>query len=120
MRILVVEDEMIAAMMLETLLADSGGIVVGPVASVGNALALIATKPIDGAVLDVNLGGEFVYPVADVLAERGTPFVFITGYGTTGIDVRPYAHVPVMPKPYEDDGLVRLIAEAIARHKAQA
>jgi CheY-like chemotaxis protein len=118
MRILVVEDEMMAAMMLETLLDDAGGIVVGPVSSVANALALIATKPIDGAILDVNLGGEFVYPVADALAERGTPFVFITGYGKTAIDVRRYA-VPVVPKPYEDDGLVRIIAEAIARHRAQ-
>ena len=119
MRILVVEDEMMAAMMLETLLDDSGGIVVGPVGSVAKALVLIETKPIDGAVLDVNLGGEFVYPVADALAERGLPFAFVTGYGITGIDVRRYAHVPVVQKPYDDDALVRIIAEEIARHKAQ-
>jgi hypothetical protein len=55
---------------------------------------------VDAAILDVNLGGELIYPVADALAARGVPFVFVTGYGAESIDGR-FAHVPILQKPIE-------------------
>src|SRR4051794_22900016 len=80
-RVLVVEDEMIVAWLLQDMLADLGCAVVGPAARVSQALAMIDAEAIDAAVLDVNLNGQKSYPVADALAARGMPFVFSTGYG---------------------------------------
>src|ERR1700692_3817867 len=79
-RILVVEDEMIVAWLLEDMLADLGCAVVGPAVSINQALAMIDAEAIDAAVLDVNLNGQVSYPIADALAARGVPFVFSTGY----------------------------------------
>jgi len=72
---------MIVAWLLEDMLADLGCAVIGPAASVNRALAMIDAEAIDAAVLDVNLNGQMSYPIADVLAARGVPFVFSTGYG---------------------------------------
>jgi CheY-like chemotaxis protein len=98
--ILVVDDETLIAMLLEDMLVDIGCIVVGPAPSVAMATALIETEgqTLDGALLDINLRGELVYPVADALAERGVPFVFVSGYASHGIDAR-YAAVPALAKP---------------------
>jgi CheY-like chemotaxis protein len=80
-RLLVVEDDYMIAAELVRALEDQGATVVGPAGSVADALALISTAAaLDGGVLDINLGGELIYPVADALRERGTPFVFATGY----------------------------------------
>jgi len=80
-RILVVEDEYMMAEDLRHDLEKAGAKVVGPVPSVAGALRLLAEEGvIDGAILDVNLRGEKAYPVADVLRERGIPFVLATGY----------------------------------------
>jgi CheY-like chemotaxis protein len=101
-RLLLVEDEALVALMVEDMLADMGCVVVDVAGSVDRGLA-VANDPnaaLDGAVLDVNLGGEKVYPVADALAAKGVPFVFATGYGTAGISPL-YAHVPALAKPYE-------------------
>lgn len=84
-RILVVENEGIVAWALEDMLADLGCAVVGPAARVSQALATIDDGPIDAAVLDLNLNGHMSYPVADVLALRGIPFVFLTGYHKSSI-----------------------------------
>lgn len=98
-RILVVEDEYYLATELERELTEAGAVVVGPVASVEGALALIGQGPaLDGAVLDVNLGGEWAYPVADELMARGVPFVLATGYDERDIPAR-YAHAPRIGKP---------------------
>jgi DNA-binding response OmpR family regulator len=79
-RILVAEDEIYLAMMLQDLLEDRG-YQVYKVACVSDALAAIDAGPPSAAILDVNLGGEHVYPVARALRERGIPFMFATGYG---------------------------------------
>lgn len=78
--VLVVEDEMMVAWMLEDQLAELGCTVVGPAATIAQALAMIDAETIDIALLDVNLNGEMSYPVADALTQRGVPFVFSTGY----------------------------------------
>lgn len=98
-RILVVEDEYMLADELRTELSDAGAQVLGPVGSLGDAIALIEAEPhIDGAVLDVNLHGEQAYPAADLLVGRGIPFVFATGYDAAAMPDR-FAHVVRCEKP---------------------
>lgn len=88
-RILVVEDEFLLAEDLRVGLSDAGAVVLGPVGTINDALALINSEPrIDGAILDVNLGGERVYPVAALLVERCIPLVFTTGYDGTSLPGR--------------------------------
>lgn len=117
LRLLVVEDEMLIALMIEEMLRDLGHAVVGPIGGVRPALQLLEERAaeLDGAVLDVNLNGETVYPVADALRARDLPFVFVTGYDPTGIEGR-YAAVPVLQKPFRPEQLGRLVSAAIARH----
>jgi CheY-like chemotaxis protein len=106
LRILVVEDEGLVAMMIEDLLEDLGCELAGSLASVGAALAWIeAGGDADGALLDVNLGGEPVFPVAEALRARGIPFAFATGYGEAQ-DAR-FKDAVLLGKPIR---LARLVA----------
>jgi len=85
-RVLVVEDESLVAMLLETILEDMGCTPVGPAATVDEGLALVADESrLDAALLDVNVAGKQVFPVAEALKARGVPFVFSTGYGEGGL-----------------------------------
>ena len=99
-RILVVEDALL----------DAGAEVLGPAATVEEALALLEDSEIGGAVLDINLAGQLSTPVADLLAERGVPFVVATGYGAAGL---PEHHrgVPVLAKPYDPRELVETLEQ---------
>ncbi len=109
-RILVVEDEALVAMLVEDALLDAGAVVLGPVATVAEALALLERDAApDVAVLDLNLAGEPSSPVADALVARGVPFVVATGYGASGL---PAGHetVPVLAKPYDPDELTATLA----------
>ena len=108
LRILVVEDEAIVAMLIEDTLEELGYAVVGPVGRAGAALSLIDVAEIDGAVLDVNLDGESSYRIADALAARALPFVFVTGYGKTGLDPA-YRDRPVVQKPFTSHTLARAL-----------
>ena len=109
-RILVVEDEYFLMMDLCDALQKVGAVVVGPAPSVEAALALVASEPdIDVALLDINLGGEMVYPVADALGARGVPYVFSTGYDD-GVLNRLYPGIQRCEKPVE----FRLLAQALA------
>ena len=119
LRILVVEDEMVVAMLLEDMLADLGCEVVGPASRVEEALRLADSETVHGAVLDVNVAGAEVYPVAEALAQRGIPFVFATGYGTVGLR-DDYRGSPTVQKPFRQDELARVIVEAISRARRQA
>jgi CheY-like chemotaxis protein len=97
--ILVVEDEYMLAMELRSYLEEAGTIVVGPVATVGDALALIdATPHIDAAVLDASLQGEMAYPVAERLGQMQIPFIFTTGYDASIIPAR-FSHIERFGKP---------------------
>jgi CheY-like chemotaxis protein len=91
--ILLVEDEAFVAMMMKDLLAEFGFRVVGPFGKVADAIETLDRQHIVGAVLDVNLAGEKVYPLAEQLSGRGIPFVFVTGYACDAIDDR-FAGVP--------------------------
>ena len=96
---LIVEDESLVAMLIEDAISELGLDPVGPVGRVAAALELLQSHNPEGAILDVNLAGEAVYPVAAVLAERNIPFVFITGYGKSGLN-SPFADRPVLQKPF--------------------
>lgn len=84
-RVLVVEDESLVAMLLETILEDMGCTPVGPAANVDDGLKMATDEPLDAALLDVNVAGKQVFPVAEALKARGVPFVFSTGYGEGGL-----------------------------------
>jgi PAS domain S-box-containing protein len=99
-RVLLVEDEILVAMMMRDILTELGFTVVGPYSRVTEAMVAAVHEQIDAGIIDVNLGGEFVYPVADVLAARKIPFVFVTGYGVESID-RRFGYVPIIKKPVQ-------------------
>lgn len=96
---LIVEDESLVALLIEEAITEIGLPTLGPVNRVAKAIQLIGTRPPDGALLDVNLAGEPVYPVADALIAKGIPFVFLTGYGEAGIRA-DYKGYPVLQKPF--------------------
>jgi DNA-binding response OmpR family regulator len=99
MRILVVEDEFLVAALLQDVLESAGCTVSGPVARVAEALDTVEHEDHDAAVLDVNLGGERIDPVADALSRRRIPFMFVTGYGTAALPGE-YAERPRLCKPF--------------------
>ena len=110
-RVLVVEDEFMLADELEMELLEAGAIVVGPAGTIEDAFALIRSgQKIDGVILDVSLRGEMSFPVADLLTERGVPFVFTTGYDASVIPAR-LRHVVRCEKPVK----IAEIIEAIGR-----
>lgn len=112
-RILIVEDEYMLADELRTALSNAGANVAGMVGTVGDALdELDAQAPFDAAVLDVNLAGDSVFPVADRLAERRIPFVFTTGYDASAIPAR-FRGIVRFEKPVEMRRLLQVIEDVI-------
>ena len=112
-RILVVEDEYLLADELAMELADEGATVMGPVPTVAHALALLdAQSRPDGAILDLNLGGDPAYPLADVLIDRGVPLIFTTGYDASAVPER-FAHVPRCEKPINVGRITAALGKAI-------
>lgn len=107
-RVLVVEDEALLALDLEDGLRDVGCDVVGPAGNLAKALELVEREGLDAAILDVNLAGERVTPVAEILARRGIPFVFATAYfGADDLYPPTVKDVPRLAKPYT-------VAQAVA------
>ena len=110
LKVLVVEDEMMVSMLIEDMLGDLGCTVVGPASRLEEALKLAREADLDCAVLDVNLGGQPIFPLADLLREKGAPFAFATGYGDAGLrDVDRGS--PVLQKPFREGDLVRVLGE---------
>lgn len=112
-RVLVVEDEAMVAMLLESMLLDLGHEVVAITGQVQEATTFAREAVIDFAILDVNLNGEYTYAVADVLRARGIPFLFATGYGNAGLHA-DWRHVPTLQKPFQSRDLDQSIAGALA------
>lgn len=111
--VLIAEDEYLLASDLRRELEEAGAVVLGPVPSVEGAAAFAAGDGrIDAAILDVNLGGEMVYPVADALAERGVRLLFATGYDQPALPVR-YAATPHIEKPVGAEAVVDALRLAI-------
>jgi DNA-binding response OmpR family regulator len=98
-RVLVVEDEYLVATLIEEILKSAGCVVMGPIPRVPEALDAVDHDDYDAAVLDVNLAGERINPVADALSERDVPFMFVTGYGANALPSQ-YAERPYLCKPF--------------------
>ena len=113
-RVLVVEDEFMVAVLVEDLLAEQGCVVVGPFARVSDALAAAAQEHVDLAILDVNIDGLDVFPVAEVLDERGVPFVFVTGYGAAAIP-KDRPSWEACSKPFRFDVLAGMLVSKVKR-----
>ena len=110
-RILVVEDEPMIRMLLADMLADLGYTVAGEAGRIDEAMALAKRAEFDVAILDVNLDGQPISPVVEVLVARDLPFVFATGYGQQGVP-EPYRHRPMLQKPFQADALAQAIEAA--------
>jgi CheY-like chemotaxis protein len=112
-RVLVVEDEMMIAMLVEDMLADLGCSVVGPAHGLAAAMDLAnGAGELDVALLDVNLAGQAVFPVADALRARGVPIIFCTGYGDAGLREADRG-APVLQKPYRARDLADTLNAAL-------
>jgi CheY-like chemotaxis protein len=114
-RILVLDDEPLIAMMLRDWLEELGCETLGPAHSVGSALAFIAGDPLDAAILDVSLGHENCYPVADALMKLGIPMAFATGHGGQEIDPR-FKDALVLSKPFGFEAVKRVVDRLIGAH----
>ena len=115
-RILVVEDELMIRMLLEDMLGELGYTVAAEAARIEEALDAAKNADFDIAILDVNLNGQPISPVADALVARGMPFVFATGYGERGLP-EPYRDRPTLKKPFQMDGLKQMLQTALDRGK---
>jgi CheY-like chemotaxis protein len=115
--VLVVEDETIVSLLVESMLADLGCDDVWYASGVEEGLALLDARTPDAAVLDVNLAGKPVYPIARRLADAGVPFVFATGYGASGIH-EDWSGRPVLQKPFHCDMLAAGLASALQAKSA--
>ena len=113
-RVLVVEDEPMIRLLLDDMLADLGYTMAAEAGRLDEALTVAKQAEFDIAILDVNLNGQPVTPVVDILVQRRVPFVFVSGYARRGI---PEAHskIPLLQKPFQAEGLARALATATAK-----
>ena len=110
LRVLVVEDEMLVSLLIEEMLADRKCVIVGPFSTVPAAERAAMTEAIDIALLDVNIGGSKVYPVAIALMRRRIPFLFLSGYGENAIPHdRPDWRV--CSKPFRENYLIDMLSD---------
>jgi DNA-binding response OmpR family regulator len=116
LRIMVVEDEFLVAMLIEEILESAGCVVSGPIPRLAEALDAARREACDAAVLDINLAGERIFPVADELSRRNIPFLFVTGYSTTALPGE-YAERPRLCKPFKIADLLGALSD-IARPAA--
>jgi PAS domain S-box-containing protein len=111
-RIMLVEDEILLGMLMRDMITEMGYFVAGPYCTVNEAVAASEGQDFDAAVLDVNLGGEYVYPLVGRLVARGVPCIFVTGYDDEAIDER-YVHLPMLQKPVNRKGLEPVLRACI-------
>ena len=112
-RVLVIEDESLVAMLLETILDDMGCAVVGPESNIDDGLIAATTEAsLDAALLDVNVAGREVFPVAEALRARGVPFVFSTGYGEAGLPEH-WRGNPTIQKPFTEGAIRDALMKAM-------
>jgi DNA-binding NtrC family response regulator len=120
LRVLVVDDEMIIALDIESALAEAGAVVVGPACDVAEALELVNREPLSAAVLDVRLGAGTVEPVAEALFERGVPFVFYSGQVRGEASFCRWPKATFVAKPSPSRVLTEAVRRAASRSPAEA
>ncbi len=113
-RVLVVEDEPMIRLLLDEMLSDLGYTMAAEAGRLDEALAVAKQGEFDVAILDVNLDGQPVTPVVDVLVERGVPFVFVSGYARRGIP-EGHSRAPLLQKPFQSEGLARALAAVVPK-----
>ena len=117
-RVLIVEDESLVAMLLETILEDMGCVPVGPAATVEEGLQVAGgDEPLDAALLDVNVAGKQVFPIAEALKARGVPFIFSTGYGEGGLPDAWRGQATVQ-KPFTESAIRDALLKAMGMEEA--
>jgi two-component SAPR family response regulator len=114
-RVLIVEDDYVVASALRYLIESYDGVVIGIVPSVDRADTLLRTAPADIAVLDINLQGSSVAPLAEHLRSQGTPFVFVTGYAAPALLPDTLRSYPLFPKPVEGERLIATMIGLLGR-----
>jgi len=112
-RVLVIEDEFAVLLLIEDMLSELGCEIAGTATRLSDAIKLAGGADCDAAVLDVNINGENVGPVAETLAARGIPMVFSTGYGPSGIEPR-WRERPALQKPYRIEEFAAALRSALA------
>lgn len=113
-RVLVVEDEPMIRLLLDDMLTDLGYSMAAEAGRLDEALTVAKQADFDLAILDVNLNGQPVTPVVDVLVERGVPFVFVSGYARRGIP-EEHSTIPLLQKPFQVEGLARVLATMVPK-----
>jgi len=117
-RVLIVEDEAMISMMIEDMVLDFGSEIVGPAARLDHALTLALQAEIDIGILDINVDGTVVFPVADVLRFRGIPFIFATGYDFRSLPER-FRGSPTLSKPFSYENFAELLRSLITEAPAE-
>jgi len=110
LKVLIVEDEAAIAMLIEDMFMDLGCENIYSIANLGKALIEVEKEDFDICLLDVNLGGQEIYPAADILIRKEVPFLFSTGYGAQGLNDK-YKNFPVIQKPFMQDDLQKKLHE---------
>jgi CheY-like chemotaxis protein len=115
-KVLVVEDEFLVAALIEDMLESAGCVISGPIPRVAEALKAAEGETYDAAILDINLGGVRIDPVADLLAQREVPFIFVTGYAAGAL---PAAHAerPRLRKPFKMADLLDALSSILPQSK---
>ena len=119
LKVLVVEDEAMVAMLIEDMLEDLGCTVIGSIASLAKACDAAVTADMDVAMLDMNIAGQKVFPVAQILRERRIPFLFSSGYGEAGLP-EEYLSSQVLSKPFSQESLREKLVLALHGKDAPA
>lgn len=117
LRVLLVEDESLIAMLIEDALCDLNCAVAAVAATLGDALDKASSVDFDVAILDVNLNGSPAYPVAELLVRRQIPFIFATGYGASGVP-EAFRSIPLLAKPFHGGDVGRALEAAIKSRKS--
>jgi CheY-like chemotaxis protein len=113
-RVFLVEDEYLIRMLLEDMLTDLGYEVAAAVGTIAEATDIASNGQFDVAILDVNVDGKEIYPVADILAKRSVPFVFVSGYGEGSLMER-YRGRPALQKPFQADQIKTTLAALLSK-----
>jgi CheY-like chemotaxis protein len=113
-RVFLVEDEYLIRMLLEDMLTDLGYEVAAAVGTIAEATDIASNGQFDVAILDINVDGKEIYPVADILAKRSVPFVFVSGYGEGSLMER-YRGRPALQKPFQADQIKTTLAALLSK-----
>lgn len=116
-RALVVEDAFLVASLIEDALADGGFEIIGPFATLDQAMKAAASEQLDVAVLDINLQGERIYPLADLLIERSVPVILCTGYDAASIPA-PYSGLSRLDKPFTPEAVLSTVLSDLDKGRA--